>query len=298
MRTLFIKTFHLLAPFLWKSKTSRVATSTTIGLTLADTLAHIFELWLLGYLFQHCKEFSLINTLALVALLIFFWHACITLPHLLKISFFPVLNQAARDIRLRVVTHLHQVPLQTWENYNKPEIISASTRVSQSVRDFMEALFVQILPALVTLVTSSVALLQFNRSIWYFPLLILATYIFTYGSINRFLKSRQQAWESSDQVYTAMSDSLQSTKFAQFHLAEEIRRLGQTFDTEAREWRQNNFRQYWIHIVQDTLFFLLVGGLLVHMIMLLRADLLSLAELVAIKNYMWRMHSKMKRITT
>ena len=298
MRTLFAKTFRLLVPFLWKNRASRIATITTIGLTLADTLAHIVELRLFGYIFDHCKEFSLPGTLTLIALLIFLWHACMTLPYFRKISFFPVLNQAARDIRLRTVTHLHQVPLQTWENYNKPQIISASTRVSHSVRDFMEALFVEIIPALVTLITSSIALLHFNYQIWYFPLLILCTYFLAYGSISRFLKSRQKAWESNDQVYTAMNDSLQNTKFAQFHLAEENQRLSHTFDAEAREWRQNNFLQHWTHIVQDTLFFLLAGGLLVHMIILYRSDLLSLAQLFAIKNYIWRMHNKMRRVTT
>lgn len=298
MRTLFAKTFRLLVPFLWKNRASRIATVTTIGLTLTDTLAHIVELRLFGYIFDHCKEFSLSSTLTFIALLIFLWHACTTLPYFRQVSFFPVLNQAARDIRLRVVTHLHQVPIQTWENYNKPEIISASTRVSQSVRDFMEALFVEIIPALVTLVTSSIALLHFNYQIWYFPLLMLCTYFWAYGSINRFLQSRRQAWENSDQVYTAMNDSLQSARFAQFHLAEEKRRLSHNFDAEAREWRRNNFLQYWTHIVQDTLFFLLAGGLLVHMIMLFRADLLSLAQLFAIKNYIWRMHNKMRRVTT
>ncbi|MEM9416896.1 MAG: ABC transporter ATP-binding protein [Bacteroidota bacterium] len=297
MSILFVKVFRLLVPFLWKDRTSRLATITTLVVILANTLVYTAAPWLWGYLLKHYEAFSLTDNLLTVALIVLCWNACMTLPHLIEVFFFPVINQATRDIRLRVVTNLHQVPIQTWEHYTQPEVISATTRVSQSVRDFMGASFVQIFPTLITFATSSLALLHLNRNTWYFPPLILLTYGYVYGSIRRFLQSRRQVWKITDEVHTAMNDSLQSTKFAQFHLATETHRLAKLFDKEAREWWRNNFWQYWIHLVQDTLFFLVAGGLVVHMVLLLRAGTLSVADFVAIKGYTWMMHHKMRRIT-
>lgn len=297
MPTLFVKVFRLLMPFLWKDKASRVATITTLGIILANTLFQTAVPQLFGYLLAHYQVLTLANTLFTIALLAFCWYAAAILPSLLKVTLFSVINQAIRDVRLRIITHLHQVPLQTWEQYSKPEVISASTRVSFSVRNFMGASFLEVFPAFVTLIISSIALLHLNRHIWYFPLFILLTYGYVYKNMRSFLQSRRRAWESADQVHTAMNDSLQSTKFAQFHLTTEATRLGVLFDTEAREWWRNNFLQYWMDFVQNTFFFLLSGGLVVHMVILLRAGTLSSADFVAIHGYLWIIHSQVRRIT-
>ncbi len=297
MHTTFLKLFRLVLPFLWKDRASRRATVATLGIIVTSAVAQNTTIWVFRYLIDHALGLPPSHLLLTVALLILSWHASIVLPKLIGIVFFYVINQATRALRLRVITHLHQVPLQAWEQHSAAEIISANSRVSQGLQNFMKASFVQIFPAIVNLVALSATLLYLHSHLAYFPLLVLLTYVYVYSSLRRFLQSRRQAWETTDQVRTAMNDSLQGTKFAQYHVATETQRLGQLFDKEAARWWRNKWQQYQIPLIQDTLFFLFAGLLVIHTLLLVRAGSLSISQFVVIKSTLWRMHSQMKRIT-
>jgi ABC-type multidrug transport system fused ATPase/permease subunit len=148
MRKMLQHVFFLVFPFLWKDKTARLATISTLGIILLNTLAQTITPWLLGYLLKHYQTLPRASLLLTVALLLLCWYIHRMLGHLRAIVFFPIINRAIRDIRMRVVMKLHQAPLQSWEQYGVTEILSASTRVSQSIRSFMSVSFVNILPAL------------------------------------------------------------------------------------------------------------------------------------------------------
>ncbi len=297
MLALFRQAFFLVIPFLWSKRASRIATTITLGLTLINALAHTAEPWLLGYLLKQYYQLSSTVLILTIGLLVSCWWARITLDRLHEMVFFSVINRAINDIRLRVITQLHQVPMQAWDNYNIPEIISANSRVSSSIRQFMSISFVKVLQALIKMVTFSIAMLHTHRSTWYFPLFILLTYVPTYTSIRSFLYSRRRVWESTDQVFSAMNNSLQNTKFLRFHLTTEKKRLTSLFDQEAHEWWYNNWQLNRIHLVQATWFFLLAGGLMVHLLLLLRAGQLTVPDWVVIKGYILAMYSQMSGIT-
>lgn len=297
MLKLFKQAFLLAIPFLWNKRTSRIATTTTLGITLINAVAHTAEPWLLGYLIKQYCQLSLTALILTIGLLVSCWWARMTLGRLQEMVFFRVINQAVSDIRLRVITQLHQVPLQAWDRYNIPEIISANARVSSSIRQFMSVSFVKVLQALIKMVTFSIAMLHTHRSTWYFLLLILLTYGPTYAGIRSFLYSRRHVWESTDQVFSAMDSSLQNSKFLRFHLATEKTRLAPLFDKEAYRWWYNNFQLHRIHLVQATWFFLFAGGLMIHLLLLLRAGQLTVPDWVVIKGYVLAMYRQMSGIT-
>lgn len=298
MRTLFQRVFLLVFPFLWKDRASRVATSATLGIILISTLVHTAVPRLLGYLLKHYHEWPLRVVLLTIAILVLCWCARITLDHLRAIAFFRVINQAIRDISLRMVMQLHQVPLQAWEHYGVTEVLSANTRISGSLRRFMDISFITIFSGLFKLSAFSVALLQGYPFTWYFPLLVLFIYSYVYVGIRRFLQSRRHLWEATDQVRMAIVNSLHNTKFSQFHLKAEAKRLGVLFDTEAQGWLRNNFHQHQIPLIQAVLFFIVMGGLIVHLVLLLRAGKLAIADFVVIKSYAFSIYSQVRNITS
>jgi ABC-type multidrug transport system fused ATPase/permease subunit len=285
MRKLLQQAFFLVSPFLWKDKVVRLATICTIGIILLNTLAQTTAPWLFGYLLKHYLALGTIVVLLIVTLLLLCWYVHGTLGHLQAIVFFPVINRAIRDIRMRVVMNLHQTPLQSWERYGVTEILSASTRVSQSIRGFMDISFVNILPSLFKIGVFSVAMFHVHHSTWYFSPLVVLIYGYVYFGIRNFLKLRRRCWEATDQVNTAVTDSLQNTKFYRFHLEEEATRLSAFFDAEEQGWLHNNLLLHKMPLVQVTWFSIIRGGLIIHLVLLLRTGELSWTDFIVIERY-------------
>jgi ABC-type branched-subunit amino acid transport system ATPase component len=298
MRKQLQQVFFLVFPFLWKDKATRLATISTLGIVLLNTLAQTITPWLFGYLLKHYQTLKSTSLLLTVTFLLLCWYAHRTLGHLRAIVFFPVINRAIRDIRMRVVIKLHQAPLQSWERYGITEILSASTRVSQSIRSFMGVSFVNILPALFKIGAFSVAMFHVHRSTWYFSPLVVLIYVYVYFGIRNFLAFRRHCWEATDQVRTAITDSLHNTKFSRFHLEEENIRLSAYFDAEEKSWLHNNFLQHKIPLVQVTWVTLIRGGLVMHLVLLLRAGELSWADFVVIERYTSFVYVQLANITS
>jgi ABC-type multidrug transport system fused ATPase/permease subunit len=270
----------------------------TLGIVLLNTLAQTAAPWLFGHLLKHYQELGTAPILLRIALLLLCWYAHGTLGHLRAIVFFPVINRAIRNIRMRVVMKLHQVPLQSWEAYGVTEILSASTRVAQSVQSFMDISFVNIFPALFNIGVFSIAMLHVHHSTWYFSPLVVLVYGYVYFGMRNFLKLRRQCWETTDQVHTAMTDSLRNTKFYRFHLAEERTRLSVLFDAEEQGWLRNNLLRYKIPLAQVTWFSIVRGGLIVHLVFLLRAGALSWEDFIIIERYTSSIHKQVANITS
>ncbi len=297
MRKLFQQILFLVFPFLWRDKFTRLATISTLGIILLNTLAQTTTPWLFGYLLKHYQALERTSLLLIVTLLLLCWYANRTLDHLRSIVFFPVINRAIRDIRMRVVMKLHQAPLQSWEKYGVTEILSASTRVSQSIRSFMGVSFVNILPALFKIGAFSIAMFHVHHSTWYFSPLVVLIYGYVYFGMRNFLALRRQCWEATDQARTATADSLHNTKFSRFHLEEEKARLSAFFDIEEQGWLRNNLLRHKIPLVQATWVAIIRGVLIIHLVLLLRAGDLSWADFIVIERYTSAIYRQVANIT-
>lgn len=115
--------------------------------------------------------------LLLIAFYVFCWFITITANSVRSILFFQSINGAIRNVRMQIMKNLHNVPLHLWRAYGITEVISATTRISTTIRNFMGTSFTKIFPAILKFGTFSVAIFHSSRHIWYCPLLALCTSI-------------------------------------------------------------------------------------------------------------------------
>lgn len=175
-----------------------------------------------------------------------------------EISIFPVTNQAIKEIRLKAILKAHTVSLQNLEKYNVQEIISATGRISQSVRNFMRVSFISIFPSIAKIISLSVALFATDRlcggiiGASYAGLLAASLYLKYYT------KAKYKAWHLTDNVTAAMGQSLYNTATIRFNPAHYNNELTKLFNLEAKAWESFNVILYSLHLVQDFAFYL--GG--------------------------------------
>lgn len=229
------RALRLSLPFLWKDRKSRRASATTLLLIAVGTLMQTAAPLLLQQLTGHTETLAqpLFGVLAVGLAL------CWAEPAMAdwqRIVFFKVSNQAIRTVRMRIVVQMHRVPVQAWARYSVAEILSANARVSFTFRRFISTAIVDIFPTLFQLISFSMALLKLCSGLWYFPTVLGLAYLHTFWNMHGTLTARRAAWAVSDQVRTAMDDSLRSTKFARFHLSAEKTQLREKFDLEADRW--------------------------------------------------------------
>lgn len=297
MITLVKRTLALTLPFLWKSSANLVASIATLAIVLVGTLVSTVTPLLLGHLLRSYHAHSMPAVSGTLGLLLLCWCARFTLYPLRSILFFRVINQAIQGIRLRVVTQLHQVPVQNWEQYGVTEIISASTRVSSSVRRCMSISLITIFPGVLKFIACSTALVYAYPHTWYFPLLAVLSYVVVYTDVVRLLRLRIQFWDNTDKVNTAMDDSLHGTKFSRFHLDAETRRLEKLFGEEARGWLRDNFLQRRVALLQGLFFSISISILTIQLISRMRAGQLAVSDFVVVKGYAFAIHHQIHKIS-
>ncbi|MEL6539330.1 MAG: ABC transporter ATP-binding protein [Bacteroidota bacterium] len=297
MTTLVKRTLALTLPFLWKSRGNLAASIATLVIVLIGTLVSAVTPPLLGHLLKGYREHSVSVVSGTLGLLLLCWCARFTLYSLRSIIFFRVINQAIQGIRLRVVMQLHQVPVQDWERYGVTEIISASTRVSSSIRRCMSIALITVFPGVLKFMVCSAALVYAYPHTWYFPLLATLAYVLVYVDVVRLLRLRIQFWDNTDSVNTAMDDSLHSTKSARYHLETETKRLQKLFDKEARGWLHDNFLQYRVAFLQGLFFSISISILVIQLISRMRAGQLTVTDFVVVKGYAFAIHHQIHRVS-
>ena len=150
--------FSLVIPFLWKDRSCTLSTLTTFLLTLLDAMVVPLAPWLWSQLLRHYQDDYLPSGLTigwLTALLTLCWLLSKTLKRLRGMVFFHVVNEAIRTIRLKLITHFHHIALRGGLKYNNAEILSASTRVSLSLRFCLRTAFLSFIPTIFKLITLS-----------------------------------------------------------------------------------------------------------------------------------------------
>ena len=292
--------FSLVIPFLWRDRACTLSTLTTFLLTVVDAMVVPLSPWLWSQLVRHYQEDSLPYGLSigwLTALLIVCWLLSKTLKRLRDIVFFHVVNQAIRTIRLKLITHFHHIALRGGRRYNNAEILSASTRVSLSLRFCLRTAFLSFIPTTFKLITSAAAMQYAFGGSKYFLLGIALTYVYVFFAMRRFVRLHHHVWECSDQVMVAMSDSLKQRDFAKLHPAEEEKRLMKLFDEESKGWWQENIAYHSLHLVQNLLFFFMAGLFFAYLIKLLRQGTMDLPTVVLLKGYILLLHRQLFHLT-
>lgn len=314
--------FRLVFPFLLKDWRSVISSIFTAFLTIVDAVAVPLTPWFFGELLKPYfkgeghKMYVLPSFLrkignylpisfeehaqyasVLVILLVICWFLSKTIKRLRSMVFFYVINDAIRTIRLRLVTHFHRASLQSGQIYDPEEVLSASTRVSMSLRFCLRKAFLSFMPTVFQfMVTILMMYCVWGGSI-FFVLAILLTYVYVFFAIRRFVKVRHAMWNTSDEVMVAMGDSMRQGSFARLHPLEEKQRLEKIFDRESKGWWHENIVNHQIHLIQNALFFLIAGVFFFCLVKLMQKEHLEAVKVLKLKGYIFLMYRQVFSLT-
>ncbi len=293
-----LRIYKLLLPYLWTSSKVRIATLLTLCLIGIDVIAATF----FPYAWKNIIGAEVQSTTSswfLWATLILFtlWTLKKTAPHIREIVFFTVTNQAIKELRLKTILKSHTISLADLEKYNVQEIISATTRISQSIRQFMRVSFISIFPSVSKLISLSIALLLTNTLCCGIVLASYASLIASAFCLRYYSRAKIKAWHLTDNISVAVGQSLHSTPSVRFNLSSETISLKHLFDLEAHAWEKHNVALYTLHLVQDFIFYTGSGIAFSLVILDYAHGLVKLNQLVLIYGLITSMYSPLIEIS-
>ncbi|MDP3936390.1 MAG: hypothetical protein Q8Q56_05365, partial [Alphaproteobacteria bacterium] len=293
-----IRIYKLLLPYLWNSFKVRIATLLTLFLIGLDIISatffpHIWKNIIAADIQSTTTSWFLWTTLSLFVC----WTLKKTTPHFREIVFFTVTNQSIKDIRLRTILKSHTISFINLEKYNVQEIISATTRISQSIRQFMRVSFISIFPSISKVISLSIALML--TDILCFGIIIAAycSLIVSALCLRYYSKAKIKAWHLTDNVTVAMGHSLHTTTSTRFNLSAESQHLSHLFDSEAAAWEKHNLVLYSLHLAQDFIFYIGSGVVFSIVIIDYANGIIKLDRLVLIYGLISSMYSPLLEIT-
>lgn len=293
-----IRIYKLLLPYLWNSRRVKVASLLTLCLIAIDVIATTY----FPYIWKQiiAADIQTKNTtwfLGFAALLFLFWILKKTSPHFREIVFFTITNQAIKNIRLKTIIKSHQVSLLALEKYNVQEIISATTRVSQSIRQFMRVSFISIFPSCAKIISLSIALISTNVLCAGVVCTACFGLIVSAFRLRYYSYAKAKGWHLTDNVTVAMGHSLQTTTSTRFNLVEESQHLAHLFDLEASAWEKHNTTLYGLHLTQDFIFYIGSGIAFALIIGQYAHGTIRLDQLVLIYGLITSMYNPLLEIT-
>lgn len=293
-----IQIYKLLLPYLWNSPKVRFATVLTTCLIGLDVLAATYfpYIWK-NIIAADIKSLPTSWFVWTTVLLFVFWTIKKTAPDFREIVFFKVTNQAIKEIRLRTILKSHTISLLDLEKYNVQEIISATTRVSQSIRQFMRVSFISIFPSTAKIISLSIALLSADLMCGGIVITAYLGLIASAICLRYYSKAKTKGWHLTDTVTVAMGHSLQNTPSMRFILKEETSRLKKLFNLEADAWENHNNILYALHILQDFIFYFGTGVVFCLLIVQYAKGNIPLEKLVLIYGLITSMYSPLLEIT-
>ncbi|OJW67231.1 MAG: hypothetical protein BGO68_01400 [Candidatus Amoebophilus sp. 36-38] len=292
-----INIYKLLLPYLWDSKKARFATFLTLLLIGIDIGVTTYSPYIWKNLIStevHFKPATwfLWNTILLFVLLFFIKN----LRNLREISFFPVTNQAIKEIRLKTIFKTHLVSLKQLEKYTVQEIISATSRISQSVRGFMRVSFISIFPSTAKIISLSIALFTADKLCFgiiaaSYMGLIVASFCLKY-----YTHAKYKAWYLTDHVTAAMGQNLYNTATIRFNPEPYNLQLKSLFNLEANAWQVFNVVSYLLYLIQDFIFYLGAGIVFCLLVIGYSQGTVELAKIVLVYSLIISIRSPLTEI--
>lgn len=252
----FKKVFQLFFPYLLRNR----STKTRGLLTLLVVSCEIIATTLCPLLIKKiCNTVDLDGgfsvAFGLTLLFSFLWMIEKVAMDIEEVIFFPVINEAIKDITSNTVGHLHKISLQD-QVYSSSQIISMIKRISLSARSFIRVFFLLLPRTLLKLILVCVILINYQ----YYGLSILlgvaVSFLVLYRCLVWYVQKRSEAWACTDRVTQALHESILFTKTARYHEQFEMSRLQKSLSEEAELWNKTNTR---LHLTSS--FVSLVFGL-------------------------------------
>lgn len=252
-----INIYKLILPYLFNTSKVRIATLLTLTFIMFDIAATTSFPYIWKSIIAAPQDSTLLPWFLSMTLLMFIvWTLKKTSIHLKKIAFFPVTNEAIKDIRFRTILKVHSLKLKELENYDAQEVISATNRVSQSIRNFMCVSFISVFPSITKIIVLSIALITTDVKCALIAIFAIAGLMAASFYLKHYSAAKRKGWHLTDNVTIAMGHSLYNTTSVRFNLSEESNKLENLFNLEANAWQQHNNAEYILHLLQDVIFYI------------------------------------------
>jgi ABC-type bacteriocin/lantibiotic exporter with double-glycine peptidase domain len=283
-----LKNFRLASslffPYLTKNNESKIRSFLMLTTVLLDAAVAVSVPFLFKLIVDNSNGFVLYSPFIIVALFGVFWTLEKGFQHIQEIIFFPVINNAIKEITFRTVKRIHQTSLKDYEELSIPEVISAIKRIGMSIRMFVRGVFFLIPPTILKLIAVSTSI--FTKSQIYGASILIMLSVYAAGilfAMHWYTKNRILAWKISDKVTVSISDSILNTRKVRFNLEDEMKQLDNMLEKEASQWLFANTRLHGINLFVVCLTGIISTGLIYHAVKLLQSGLISAGDLVMLQ---------------
>ncbi|TDG95386.1 ABC transporter ATP-binding protein/permease [Cardinium endosymbiont of Culicoides punctatus] len=289
-----IKVYKLLLPYLWCSKSIRIATLTTallMGIEVACTTLFPF-IW---EKIVASKPDTFTTSILLFIGLGLFGVSFIkkTLPPLSEVIFLKVINHTIKDLRFRTVKQAHSIPLKQFEEYNIAGILSGFNRFAQTCRIFMHAALLHVLPAFAKVITLSIALIRAHHYCYVIVVMLAVTFFVLFKKLfPNYLRAKEDGWHCTDCAVISADESLRSSAFIRFKCKEHLKFLESIFHQEADAWGRFNWAYYLLRISKDGIFYVFATSIFLSLLCEYSHYRLPLSKVVLIYTLLFSLYNQ------
>ncbi len=291
--------FIFLLPFLWNTSKTRKWLYLTLLILGADIAAASAGPILLKKVVDGYSNFTLAKVIIIFSGFMLCWLTQIAAPYGRDIFFFGIMNNAIRDIKFKLIHHIHSISLDNLAEYKLQEIISAVKRISASVRNFMRVSFITVFPDMFKIITLSWFMLFYRSSSIIFLIALIVSFGFVATNLKRYLQNKINCWELTDNAGVEMGSNIENTITLRYMPEIVNSRLNSILNPEAENWWQNNYIAQTINIKQILVFILGAFIVLLEMFIALHAGVSneSIGDILLIKGYIISIYYPMINIT-
>lgn len=273
----------LFLPYLFANNKNKIRCGIVFLLLAIDILVASYLPFLSKKLVEYANNPISTGIVSLITLASILWLLDRTISYIQDIIFFPIINNAIKDISYKVIDHIHQIPLTSYQELSIPEIISSMKRISMSARYFLKIIFLSLLPTLIKLIIAITIIIKLEiLGIGLVFGLAIAIAIF-YLSILWYIKLREQSWIITDQVIVAINDSILNTKLARFFKSFELGKLDKLLNKEMSFWYKTNTRLNIVQILIGIIFCILTVIIISYGLLMVREGELSVGNFVLLQ---------------
>lgn len=247
------------------------------------------------------KSASLSFTLGLVSLYALFYTAQKVIPYLYHVIFFPVVNDAICEIHKKVVRKILHLPPDYEKEFMTGEIISATKRISTSLRLFLKYALLDVAP-------TTLSFFAATFSIAFFISLPLALFLFTFLCgyvalsiywIQKLLDRRGFAWLQTDNSTKTMTEFFSYRRQIQLgsFTKNAVNRLSKKLNFEASAWLGSEQTQNWMHVALFTYLGIGVGATLYTTTLWTFSGDLTTGDWVMVQGYLLALFQPLQSLT-
>jgi ATP-binding cassette, subfamily B, heavy metal transporter len=199
---------------------------------------------------ESISVYNFYNVKNLILLFGIFWILEKSTNHIQNIVFFPIVNEAIKNITFKIVNHIHNISLIDYQQLSISEITNCIRRIGMSARIFLKIICLMIVPVIIKFIISLLTVIKTISlyGIILFPAILIVGFVL-YKLTIWYAATREYAWKTTDKLIMRINDSMLNTKIVRNFKSFEMKDVGGLLDLEYLGWSETNTRLHIINII-------------------------------------------------